>query len=164
MNQTLVRFKRTFLYRLFPFFAGTFFVALSLVAAFSVSCCYASKASAPYWNSGSTLASSIGLTASTLPMFSFSALPYLSGTVLPLLQAVPFFLLRHPHTLRCQTAAFSLPEKASLSVLSLRTSSLRIPFPVYSERYGKCWRSSIQLLSCPCRKRQSSQWSYPHLL
>lgn len=59
-----------YLYRLFPLFTGSFFVALSLVAVFSVFFWCASKASAPYWNSGSaTFASSKGFTASTLPAF-----------------------------------------------------------------------------------------------
>ena len=49
-------------------------------------------------------------------------LPYPSGTVSHLRQAVRSFLLRHLHNLRYLTAAFSLPEKASLSVPSLRTS------------------------------------------
>lgn len=111
LNQTLVQFKRAFLYRLFPLFTGTFFIALSLIIAFSASFWCAPKASAPYWNpSSATLASSAGFTTSMLPMCLFHVLPYPSGTVLHLWQAVRFFLWRHPHSLRYQTAAFSLPR------------------------------------------------------
>lgn len=91
-------------------------------------------------------------------------LPYPSGTVSPLRQAARSFLLRHRHNSVYQTAAFSLPEKASLSALSFRTSSPRIPFPVYLQKYGTCWRSFVRLPSCLCQKRLSFQCSYPHLL
>lgn len=70
----------------------------------------------------------------------------------------------HDSTSLLETAAFSMPEKSSLTTQFLRTSFPRILFLVYPQRYGTCWQSSVQLPSCPCQKHLSSRYSYPHLL
>ncbi len=67
-------------------------------------------------------------------------LPYPPGTVSPLRQDARSFLLRHRHNSVYQTAAFSLPEKVSLSALSLKTSSPHTPFLVHLQKYRTCWR------------------------